>query len=188
MKTLLHRILQLLGSPFRAVRSITQLSQQESTHEYPDFLWWLVQGKLAGMAEPLEEELPALRQIGIGAIVSLLEDKTKSAIYERHGFEYLLLPAQDDFPPTFEQVEEFLEFAQHQKKHEKGVAVHCRAGWGRTGTLLASYLIEQGHTADDAIKVVRQLQPFAIRSKEQEDFLYRFEVHKSSSSESWNSL
>ncbi len=50
--------------------------------------------------------------------------------------------------------------------------VHCAGGLGRTGTLVAKLLIENGMPADTAINTVRRARPGAIESAEQERYLY----------------
>lgn len=48
------------------------------------------------------------------------------------------------------------------------VALHCRAGLGRTGTIAARILIERGTEAGAAIALVRRYRPGAIETPEQE--------------------
>jgi len=53
--------------------------------------------------------------------------------------------------------------------------MHCRAGLGRTGTMLAAVLIAEGLAALDALEAVRRVQPRFVQSQTQLDFLERFE-------------
>ena len=56
------------------------------------------------------------------------------------------------------------------------VAVHCRAGNGRTGMVLAAYFIKyHNYTARDAIKHIRTLRRFSIETSQQEESLRAFE-------------
>ncbi|KAL6076423.1 Dual specificity protein phosphatase 23 [Balamuthia mandrillaris] len=55
------------------------------------------------------------------------------------------------------------------------VAVHCRAGKGRTGTMIACYFIySEGISAEEAIQRVRSLSPLSIETKGQEAFIASF--------------
>jgi atypical dual specificity phosphatase len=55
------------------------------------------------------------------------------------------------------------------------IAFHCKAGLGRTGTLLCSYLIWKGEPAEAALRRARRVEPAWVQSKEQEKFLSEYE-------------
>jgi len=56
--------------------------------------------------------------------------------------------------------------------------VHCAAGIGRTGTILACYLIKyQKYSAIDAIKKVRKERPGSIQSERQEFVIGLYQKH-----------
>ena len=54
------------------------------------------------------------------------------------------------------------------------VAVHCGGGLGRTGTLLACYLVSAGCAPDEAIRRVRAARPGSIETPEQEQAVRRY--------------
>jgi atypical dual specificity phosphatase len=56
------------------------------------------------------------------------------------------------------------------------VAFHCRAGLGRTGTMLAAQLVWAGHPPRAAIDTVRSINPRCIQSDAQIQFLRQFEI------------
>jgi atypical dual specificity phosphatase len=153
-------------------------------------LWWVIPGALAGMPMPFihserrmnrggalnayEDELPDLYEAGIRAVVSLLNIPSDAAVYESAGFAYLCVPLPDGGAPTMAQASEFVRFVTEQTKAGRPVAVHCQAGLGRTGTMLATYLIAQGNTAETAIRAVRAVESSAIETPVQIQFLHEF--------------
>jgi atypical dual specificity phosphatase len=55
------------------------------------------------------------------------------------------------------------------------LAVHCRAGLGRTGTVVAGWLIHEGLTAEAALDRLRRIDPGYVQSSQQEAFLHQLE-------------
>ena len=55
------------------------------------------------------------------------------------------------------------------------LAVHCLAGLGRTGTVLAAWLVREGLTAGEALRRVRLIDAQYVQSEAQEALLYQFE-------------
>jgi atypical dual specificity phosphatase len=61
----------------------------------------------------------------------------------------------------------------------KVLAVHCLAGLGRTGTILAAYLVkEKGLSAQVALNQIRRFNRQFVQSDDQEDFLVEYEVQQ----------
>lgn len=131
---------------------------------------WLVEDKIAGAAlSDSAEGLSELWKLGIRAIVCLVEWPVDENLMARMGFEYLLLKIPSFMPPTQEQIDRFIEFSEEMEKKRKPVVVCCRMGWGRTGSMLASYLVSKGFDAERAIKEVRRKRPRSVESPEQEE-------------------
>ena len=64
----------------------------------------------------------------------------------------------------------------------QAVAVHCLWGIGRTGTMLACYLVKgMNLTAEQAIQDVRVQRPYSIETYEQEELLYQYHKYVQSS-------
>jgi len=154
-------------------------------------LWWVIPGVLAGMPMPFihpdrrmnfgsplgayQDDLMALDAAGIRAVVCLLNIPTDSRVYESAGFAFLCLPVPDGGAPSMAQALEFVAFVNEHRAASHPVAVHCEAGIGRTGTMLALYLISQGFTAYAAVRTVREVEPSAVETLQQIQFLEHYE-------------
>ena len=127
-----------------------------------------------GPLTAFDDELPALHATGLRAVVSLLNIPSDALVYESAGFAFLCLPVPDGGAPTMDQAEEFVRFVTAQRTAHRPVAVHCEAGLGRTGTLLATYLIAQGDGAMAAIQRVRAVERVAVETVRQIRFLEQY--------------
>lgn len=127
-----------------------------------------------GAVDAYDDELKVLQQAGIRAVVSLLNIPSDAAVYDSAGFDFLYLPISDGQPPAIEQVDKFVRFMAQQRAAHRAVAVHCEGGLGRTGTMLAAYLISEGESAEAAIARTRKAEPNAIETPQQIQFLKMF--------------
>lgn len=140
---------------------------------------FVIPNELAGMGRPPEgprfaRTLEILLGEGIGALVSLTETPLDEEAVTAAGLEYLHLPVEDFTAPTLEQIERFMLFATRSIASGRAVAVHCMAGLGRTGTVIACYLVHQGATSAEALRVVRERRPGSVEVAEQEEVVRRY--------------
>lgn len=147
---------------------------------------YLIPGKLAGSAMPgrfgrLDDDLTALARRRIRAVVSLTEDGLDARTLARHGLEGLHLPVRDFTAPSQEQLRVFGEYVDARLDEDKPVLVHCGAGMGRTGVMLAAYLIHRGAGPGEAIRAVRRARPGSIETAEQEECLFAFSARRDQS-------
>lgn len=144
---------------------------------------FVVPRTLAGMARPglfgqLGEDLAFIKSEGIKAILSLSELPLDENLLHAEGFSYLHVPVGDFTAPTLEQVEQCVSFIDRMIEEEnKPVAIHCGAGCGRTGTILACYLVKKASTAEKAIENVRSKRPCSIETDTQRVLVYRYEEY-----------
>lgn len=139
---------------------------------YPEYVWWLIPERLAGMPRPPLEDLPRLFGAGLRGLVSVMDEPSGIDEYRQQGFQPLWLPTTGGQPPSVEQVREFVQFARPLLDRDQAVAVHCTSGNRRTGTLLAAYLIANRETPEDAIARVRRARPSAELREAQLVFLH----------------
>lgn len=151
-------------------------------------LWWAVSNVLAGMPMPLlhpdrrltvgssieafDDDLPQIVRAGIGSIVNLLDFPSDPSIYTSAGIGYHYMPIKDGDAPSLEQFKGFLRFVHQERELGRTIAVHCAAGLGRTGTVLAGYLIAAGSTVESAITSIRAARHGAIETPQQIHFLH----------------
>jgi atypical dual specificity phosphatase len=143
---------------------------------------WVIENEIAGMASPAGKDdalWPWLAERGIGLVVSLTTRAPDKNVLARHGLELLHLPVQDFTPPTPDDIDAFVEHARFHRHEGRAIVVHCGAGIGRTGTMIACYLVDRGMTAEEAVATVRKKRPGSVETKEQADAVASFaERHK----------
>ncbi len=140
---------------------------------YPDYVWWLVPEKLAGMSRPPLEDLAQLYQAGMRGIVSVMDEPSGISEYQETGFQALWLPITGGKPPTVEQVKQFVQFAEPLIENNQPVVVHCTSGNRRTGTLLAAYLIAKGENPEKTLSNLQKIRPTAELRDDQKYFLLK---------------
>jgi atypical dual specificity phosphatase len=145
---------------------------------------WVIDNKLAGSGTPMtSEQYRWLIKNNIKSIVTVREfplpqkwllDNEKETIINDYKFVYV----KDYGVPSLEVLDNIVDYINIKiTKEKKPLVVHCAAGKGRTGTILAAYLLKQDNiSSQDAIKKIRSLRPGSIQSKIQEEILHKYET------------
>ena len=140
---------------------------------------WVTEGKLAGSGLPItEDEFRWVVNKGIKSIVSVREVPLPSKWFDGGEIDYLHLMVEDYGAPTMEVLDEAVDYIDKKIRSGKAVLVHCAAGKGRTGALLAAYMIKKENlTAEQAIEKIRLLRPGSVQSLTQETALSMYEKY-----------
>jgi len=159
---------QLFAAPRAALVGYDLTEEERLTLILPNF-GWLVPGELAGSARPMSDDaLAALAAQGVRAVISLTEEPLPAAALRAADLAAVHLPVADFTPPTQEQIAAAVAAIERFVAAGRPVAVHCAAGLGRTGTILACALVSRGPAAPAAIAAVRAARPGSIETPEQE--------------------
>lgn len=141
---------------------------------------WLEPGRIAGASLPgavndIHYDLAALKRMGITMLITLTEQDLPAEVLCQHGLANLHLPIYDQEVPTLAQIQMLLKRMEGLIQRGEVLAVHCLAGRGRTGVVLAAWWVRAGLTAEEALRRVRLIDPRYVQNAEQEAFLHSYE-------------
>jgi protein-tyrosine phosphatase len=155
-------------------------------------LYWIEApwpGRLAILPRPrggdwLEDEVRAWRQEGINLVVSLLEKEEiaeldiagEPAICKAQGIEYVSFPIADrGVPSSAAAMEELVHGLEARLTEGTKIAVHCRAGIGRSALLAACLLMSFGVDLDSAFERIHLARGCPVPdTAEQRQWVARF--------------
>lgn len=168
-------------SPPPPLPAIARQAPSESVG--PRGFLWLKRGALAGTPLPgvfhdIEYDMKMLNRVGVTTLISLTTKPVDSNVLEAFKVKGIWRAIKDMGAPSIEQAIEICQQIDQAIGNNEVVAVHCRAGLGRTGTVLAAYLIWQGAAALEALDTVRDVEPRWVQSEEQVKFLEQFAKHQ----------
>ena len=136
---------------------------------------WLFPDRLLACAYPWGPDgLGELAEQGVRLIVNLHERGHDADRLARFGLTEVHLPVPDFTAPTPEQLSRGVHAINRALSAGQCVAVHCAAGLGRTGTLLACYLVSTGLEPKAAIARIRAVRPGSVETAEQQAAIEEF--------------
>ena len=148
----------------------------EATPKSTYALKWITPRIAAGPAPHSRADIDAIVSQGIEAVLNLCAE-----CYDLHeieaasGLSVHWLPVEDEGAPEIDMAKEALDWLDSILSQNKKVLVHCRFGIGRTGTLLAAWLLKQGYTLENALEMLSHT-PSEPKSRQQWDFLNAYSM------------
>ncbi|KAJ0959693.1 hypothetical protein J5N97_000646 [Dioscorea zingiberensis] len=145
----------------------------------PEFRWWdEVDEFLLLGAVPFPCDVPHLKRLGVRGVITLneaYETLVPSSLYLEHEIEHLVIPTRDYyFAPSFGDICQAVSFIHKNASCGKSTFVHCKAGRGRSTTIVLCYLVEHKlMTPKAAYEHVRSSRPRAV-----EDYYYLQQLKK----------
>ncbi|KAG9079621.1 cell division control protein 14 [Ceratobasidium sp. UAMH 11750] len=124
------------------------------------------------LPNPFMNVLEYFSERNVKLVVRLNNELYDKAVFEERGIEHLDLYFDDGTNPPDELTRTFIAKSDAIIEAGGAVAVHCKAGLGRTGTLIGAYLIyKYGFTANEAIGFMRVVRPGSVVGPQQQ-FMY----------------
>jgi cell division cycle 14 len=121
------------------------------------------------LPSPFKNVLKHFVERDIGLVVRLNSELYSPTHFTALGIKHLDMIFDDGTCPPLSLVRKFVNLAHimiNEKK--KGIAVHCKAGLGRTGCLIGAYLIyRHGFTANEMIAFMRFMRPGMVVGPQQ---------------------
>ena len=151
---------------------------------------WIVPGKFLAFAGPYgesknfggwrtftpEDYVGYFKENGITSVVRLNKRMYDGQRFADHGIAHHDLYFPDGTCPTDRILERFLEIAETETG---ALAVHCKAGLGRTGVLICCYMMKHyGFTAEEAMGWIRVARPGSVLGPQQHYLLHKHAVMK----------
>lgn len=125
--------------------------------------------KQSDLPEPFKNVLNHFSKRNVGLVVRLNSELYSPTYFTALGINHLDMIFDDGTCPSLHMVKRFIRLA-HDMITIKGqaIAVHCKAGLGRTGCLIGAYLIYRyGFTANEIIAFMRFMRPGMVVGPQQ---------------------
>jgi protein-tyrosine phosphatase len=142
-------------------------------------IYWICEvgdGRLAIMPRPrggdwLQDEIRSLREVGVDVVVSLLERQeiteldiaAEEALCQASEISFMSFPITDrSVPASKEAALAFADSIFNWLRGGKNVAIHCRAGIGRSSLIAACVLMKSGVGVDEALQRIERARGCSV--------------------------
>lgn len=118
--------------------------------------YWLAEGAVLAGPHPGPLGVDLLRSAGVTRFIDLTAPGEPVQSYDAAPASYARHPVTDFGIPSTEGLKATLADITAEVERGGLVYMHCRAGVGRTGTVAACLLVEQGFSGDEALALLKQ--------------------------------
>ncbi len=139
--------------------------------------WWdVVDDRLLIGALPFWWDAKRLAREGVTGVINMcVEYKGPQQSYARLGIDQLWLPTTDFTPPALADVERGVAFISAHIDNGGKVYVHCKAGRGRSATVVVCWLIqEKGVSPEEAAASLTRCRPHVNKQLQNRDVVRAF--------------
>ncbi|KAM7279865.1 hypothetical protein ACFE04_006999 [Oxalis oulophora] len=163
----------LIGAGARALFYPTLLYNVLRNKIQPEFRWWdQVDEFLLLGAVPFPVDVPCLNQLGVRGVVTLnesYETLVPTSLYHAHGIDHLVIPTRDYcFAPILDDICQAVAFIHENASNGRTTYVHCKAGRGRSTTVVICYLVKHKQmTPDAAYEYVKSIRSRVLLASSQ---------------------
>ncbi|GAB4835020.1 hypothetical protein Ancab_033287 [Ancistrocladus abbreviatus] len=138
-----------------------------------EFRWWdrVDEFVLLG-AVPFPADVLRLKELGVCGVITLnepYETLVPTSLYHANDIDHLVIPTRDYlFAPSLSDICQAVDFIHKNASCGRTTYVHCKAGRGRSTTIVLCYLVQHKHmTPDAAYDYVRSIRPRVLLASSQ---------------------
>ncbi|KAJ8748123.1 hypothetical protein K2173_012778 [Erythroxylum novogranatense] len=163
----------LIGAGARALFYPTLIYNVIRNKLQTEFRWWdRVHELILLGAVPFPSDVPRLKELGVRGVITLnepYETLVSTSLYQAHGIDHLVIPTRDYcFAPSLSDIIQAVDFIHENVLHGQSTYVHCKAGRGRSTTIVLCYLVHHNRmTPGAAFDYVRSIRPRVLLASAQ---------------------
>jgi len=137
-------------------------------------LRWITEEIALGAAPSSNVALNKIKRAGGEVILNLCaECGNLHEVEKAAGFIVYWLPVSDAYAPELDEADDILEWLNGHVESGKRALVHCRFGVGRSGIIIAAYLLKQGLSLEHVLETMKRT-PATPTSRDQRKFLFEY--------------
>jgi atypical dual specificity phosphatase len=110
---------------------------------------------------PMPSDVQTLHNLGIECVVNMCaEYRGPRKTYEKYHIKQLHLPTVDSTAPSFKSIQKAVRFMNEAYTNHRKIFVHCKAGMGRSASIVYCHLIANEKLSPEAaIELMKEKRP-----------------------------